>query len=405
MQDRGSDLQAGGRSGGKKTAIVYHFFAHYRTAVMQSLLRDEEHDYFLVGDRVDPDGSVKEASLPRERFVFAPCIKLSRSLLWQKGVVRLAFRRDLEAVIFLGNVHFLSTWAAAIIARLGGKRVLFWTHGWIRRERGFKALIRTRFYKLAHGLLLYGNRAKQIGVEEGFPPTALYVINNSLDYEVQKTARSLVSFQRIQHVRTLLFGDPHIPVLICTSRLTKQRGLALLLDAMAQTQASGLMVSLVLVGEGPERERLERQAKELHLSVHFHGPCYDEHTLAELIMSANVTVAPGQVGLTAIHSLAYGTPVITHDNPEDQMPEWEAIIPGETGDYFKCGDVQDLARVLVRWATLPWPDERIRQRCVDVIARFYNPQFQIRGINRAVAGLPSEEDQGWASSRHSPRAV
>jgi glycosyltransferase involved in cell wall biosynthesis len=370
---------------------VYHFFAHYRAAVMQVLLGDEEHDYFLVGDRVDPDSAVKEASLPSERFVVAPCIKLSHSLLWQKGVIRLAFRRDLEAMIFLGNVHFLSTWAAAAIARLSGKRVLFWTHGWIRREKGLKAFIRRRFYKLAHGLLLYGNRAKQIGVEEGFPPTTLYVINNSLDYEAQKVARSQVSHQRIQHIRTLLFGDPQIPVLVCTSRLTKQRGLALLLDAMAQMESSGFKVSLVLVGEGPERERLERQSKEMHLSVHFHGPCYDEQNLAEMIMSANVTVAPGQVGLTAIHSLAYGTPVITHDSPEEQMPEWEAIIPGETGDYFRYGDVHDLARVLVRWVTSPWPNERIRKACVDVVERCYHPQFQLRGINRAVAGLPYEE--------------
>ena len=44
-------------------------------------------------------------------------------------------------------------------------------------------------------------------------------------------------------------------------------------------------------------------------------------------------VSPGNVGLTAIHSLSYGTPVLTHNNFNNQMPEVESIQPGFNG-YF-----------------------------------------------------------------------
>jgi glycosyltransferase involved in cell wall biosynthesis len=159
---------------------------------------------------------------------------------------------------------------------------------------------------------------------------------------------------------------------------------------MSVLRKEGFETSLLLVGDGPEREYLKQMAKDMCLLVHFYGPCYDEDRLAELIMSANLTVAPGKVGLTAMHSLVYGTPVVTHNDPSQQMPEWEAIIAGQMGDFFKHGDVEDLARTIHKWCARPWPDKNVRTACMDVIDRFYNPQFQHRVINRAVAGLPAE---------------
>ena len=373
-----------------RVAVVYHFFAHYRSAIMQRLLGCPDIDYFLVGDRSDPDNSIEPWSPPETKLLFAPCIKVTSTLLWQKGLLRLALRRDISVIIFLGNVNFLSTWLAALLARLTRKRVLFWTHGWLGKEEGGKAIVRNLFYRFAHGLLLYGNRAKMIGVENGFDKDRMYVVYNSLDYRSQKTIMTHVTEDRIKRVREMFFSDSKIPLLIYTGRLTKSKGLGLLLSAMSQLQNQGCKTSLLLVGEGPEREPLRLLAKTSGLAVHFYGPCYDEIRLAELIMSANLTVAPGQVGLTAIHSLAYGTPVITHSDPANQMPEWEAIVPGKTGDLFKRDDVPDLARTIYKWCLHPWPDEEARRQCMAVIDHYYNPDFQRQVINRAVAGLPAE---------------
>src|SRR5262249_9152914 len=149
---------------------VYHFFAHYRSAVLRQLLEQGRYNYLLVGDRTDPDSAGIKAweDIPPDHFVYAPWRRLRGRLFWQRGVVKLALRRDIRCLILLGNSKWASTWAAAIAGRLSGKRVLFWTHGWIVPERGLKKFIRRRFYKLAHGLLLYGNGARKIGIEQGF---------------------------------------------------------------------------------------------------------------------------------------------------------------------------------------------------------------------------------------------
>ncbi|MDQ9823525.1 glycosyltransferase, partial [Acinetobacter sp. 163] len=47
-------------------------------------------------------------------------------------------------------------------------------------------------------------------------------------------------------------------------------------------------------------------------------------------------------GLTAIHALSFGCPIITHNNFSEQMPEFEAIKPSKTGYFYQQGDVADL---------------------------------------------------------------
>ncbi len=378
------------RSRKPRVAVVYHFFAHYRSAIMQALLDCQNSDYFLVGDRSDPDHSIEAWQPPEEKLLFTPCVKITPTLLWQKGLVRLSLRRDINVLIFLGNANFLSTWVATIMAKLTGKRVLFWTHGWLQYEQGMKAVLRNLFYRLADGLLLYGNRAKRIGVQNGFAAETLYVAYNSLDYQTQKEIRIGTSYDRLKHVRRQLFPNSQAPVLICMGRLIKPKDFGLLLEAMFLLQGQDFKSCLLLVGEGPERQSLAERARELGLTVNFYGACYDEARLAELIMCANVTVSPGQVGLAAMHSLAYGTPVITHNDPASQGPEWEAILPGQTGDLFKRGDVKDLADTIHKWCLRAWPDMNVSRACTALIERHYNPAFQKAIIERSVAGLPAD---------------
>ena len=60
------------------------------------------------------------------------------------------------------------------------------------------------------------------------------------------------------------------------------------------------------------------------------GECYSEETNAKLIYNADLCVAPGNIGLTAIHVMMFGCPAITHNDFKWQMPEFEAIKSMET---------------------------------------------------------------------------
>jgi len=377
-------------------AVVYPFFAHYRGPVNRALMESRAHHYLFVGDTKDRRGAgikVWECQDPT-RFIQTRCHYIADRYVIQSGLTRLALRRDIGTIIYLGDAQYLTTWLSAAIARLTGKRVLFWTQGWVHRDSGIKNRLRISFYRLAHGLLLYGRAAKMVGIAKNFRPENLHVVYNSLDYDSQKAVRAQITEGRIQEIRAELFPRQHLPMLICVGRLVPVRQLDLLFQALRRLKQEDFETNLLIVGDGPERPRLQGIAEQSGLSVRFYGACYDEAVLAGLIMASNVMVFPGSIGLAAMHALAYGTAVITHDDQESQMPEWEAIVPGRNGDVFRAGDSGDLARVIRDWAGRRLPSAQERAERYEVIERFYNPRFQCQVIERAVAGMPAD-DEFW----------
>jgi glycosyltransferase involved in cell wall biosynthesis len=377
-----------------EAAVIYHFFPHYRRPVMERLLASSRRRWVLYGDAASDAVEATIAPwVPADpaRFVRTQLRRLPGGLLWQSGLLRLALGRRFSTLVFLADPHFPATWLAAALARLRGKRVLFWTHGWLRREGLAKRWMRRRFFALAHRLLLYGRGARRLGLAEGFAAERLHVIYNSLDQEAQALAQAGWEDADRLALREAYFpGDVDTPVVVCTTRLVRVRRLDLLLEAVALLARRGRRVNVLLVGDGPERPALAAQAAALGVRVHFAGACYDEVQLARYVACANCTVAPGKVGLTAMTSLGFGVPVLSHGDAEDQMPEWEAIVPGLTGDCFAPGDAQAIAEAIAHWTEAPLPTPEVRRACRAVIERFYNPENQVRLIEAAVDGRPAE---------------
>ena len=375
-----------------KVAVVYHFFPHYRRAVVEALANSDVADFTFIGDDHEYLGSVEPAKLgPHVRFELAPTHHLFGTVMWQWRAFTVAFDRRFDTIVFHPVPHWPCTWLGAIAARLMGKRVLFWGQGLLAPPRGFNGLVRRALNALPHEHLLYGRRAKMLLMELGWDPAQLHVIHNSLDFGHQSAVREGIDGDRLRAVRTELFGDATVPVVACPSRLIPMRRLDLLVEALSLLAAAGRPANLLLIGDGPERAALERLAMERGVRAHFEGACYDEVRLAELIMSSNVVASPGRVGLTVIHALTYGVPVVSHGDPCDQAPEWEAIVPGVSGDYFEPGSVEGLAQALGPWLDRPLADPATAAACRSVVERFWNPGYQRCAIERAVLGQPADD--------------
>jgi len=143
----------------------------------------------------------------------------------------------------------------------------------------------------------------------------------------------------------------------------------------------------MLVGDGPEREALSQLAARRGVCVEFRGECYDEDTLRVLTSNACATVSPGKVGLTAMQSLAYGTPVITHGDLDSQMPEVEVVLPGTNGDFFVKGSVESLATTINNWAAYKGDRSELARTCIESLVPFYTAEWQAAEIERAALGL------------------
>ena len=236
---------------------------------------------------------------------------------------------------------------------------------------------------MADGVFLYGNYAKKLMESVGFDKQKLHVIYNSLDYEAQlKIRRTLKPSKVFQD-----YFKNNNPVLIFTGRLTKVKKIDLLIEAHELLYQKGIKLNVLILGNGSEKERLEKAVNSKGLTKYywFYGECYDEEKIGAFYFNARVCISPGNVGLTAIHSMSYGCPVITHDNFTRQMPEFETIEPNKTGMFFKENNVDDLARCIEEFTKNTISGEEVRENCFGIVDEYYNPNYQIKLFNKVLS--------------------
>lgn len=134
------------------------------------------------------------------------------------------------------------------------------------------------------------------------------------------------------------------PTLAFAGRLTAQKDLDVLLDALVLCPG----VSLVVAGDGPERERIERRAGELRLAarVRFLGPL-ERAGVLELFAAADASVLSSSwenFPHTVVEALAVGTPVVA--TAVGGVPE--VVEDGVNGLLVPVGDTPALAAALQR---------------------------------------------------------
>lgn len=307
---------------------------------------------------------------------------------WQTGLQKLALDKKHKLIVYWGEAHRLSTWLSAILARLVGKKVVFWTHGIYGNEGRFKRKIRTLFYHLAHKVLLYGEHGKRQLELSSIPSERLHVINNSLNVKAQLRKIHSLDVATLNSVRRKICTEAE-KLLIFVGRLEPQKNLDLLLEALAILRQKGRLVKVLLIGSGSERDSLTRKTSDLGLegSVIFYGECYEDDVVIPLLAASDICVSPGEVGLTAMHALVCGTPVISHDDFPNQMPEFEAILPGKSGGFFRRGDAVDLANKISICFSEIESGDITAEKCREQIVSNYTPEFQTSVFYQAVEPL------------------
>lgn len=323
-----------------RVVIVYPFLVHYRFGVFKTL---DEMDDLRVTFVSGLEGNHGIPSSPPELFRDHIAVKsiYRGRFTWQKGIIRVLLTRPYDTAVLHGDMWSLSTWIAAAVARLRGKSVFFWTIGWHRPDSGLLRRMRIVFYRLAHELLIYGNTGRALGREMGYPAERMTVIYNS-----HRSSQQLTTEPSPDIKSRLSWDGPTVGAVI---RLTAPKRLDLLIQAASILAERGLIVRIVIAGEGPEREHLESLAKELSVTCTFLGAVYAPSDLAAVYDALDVTVVPAAAGLTVIQSLAHGVPVVTDDDAYGQMPEAEAVVENRTGSRYPRGDVSALADAIADW--------------------------------------------------------
>lgn len=136
-------------------------------------------------------------------------------------------------------------------------------------------------------------------------------------------------------------------VLLFVSRLAPEKNLALALRAYAEARQRLPGVRMVIVGDGPERDRLRAAYPDVHFAGMQRG-----HSLAEHYASADVFIFPSlseTFGNVTLEAMASGLAVVAFDYAAAR----EHVIDGVNGRAVPCADADHFVRAVHAVAAQP----------------------------------------------------
>lgn len=169
---------------------------------------------------------------------------------------------------------------------------------------------------------------RRVMLEHGLPEDKLVLVRNFVSEEAKPASTRGSDF-------------------VFAGRLSPEKGVETLLRAWRQLRPAP---RLLVVGDGPLRKKLEREAAALPAgTVCFTGWLSRESTL-ERIQNAYAVIVPSEcfetAAISAAEAFACGVPVIASHTGTLA----EVVTNGYTGRHFCRADAEDLARI-VRWAS------------------------------------------------------
>ena len=349
-----------------KLALLTEIPAPYRIPLFNALAERVELRVFFLAER-DPRRPFYELHADEWRFEhrMLPGIQLRRGGRWlvlSRGVLR-ELRRFAPEAIAVGGWNQPAFWLALAYCRLRRVPLLVWIESTARDARSeARALAGARraMVTAAAGAFVPGTAsaeyARALGVAE------IELAPNAVDgavfarADVDRSSRASCTF-------------------VYAGRLDAEKGVDVLLEAVRDVPGE-----LVVVGSGPEEERLRARAPE---GVRFLGPL-DRDDLVDELSRADVFVLPSRSepwGMVLNEAAAAGLPLVA---TEETGAARDLIEHGENGYRVRAGDVDALREALQLLAG----DDDLRARFgarSRELARRFTPEAWADGVAALAA--------------------
>ncbi len=274
-------------------------------------------------------------------------------LVWQR--IHRPFRAcgTPAAVISEGGPRQISLPLLLAYTRTAGIPLILWNHAGSRRREVSSSydprdLVHRWLHRRVDAFLCYTERERDL-LAGYCDPSKLFVARNTVAASALFRIRQKLEKQGQISVRVRLGLPPGRVQLLFLGSLVSEKRAAEAIEATAFLRNAGTDVGLLVVGDGPERQGLERSAVERRIPVRFAGTVDEDERLAEHLFAADLLLLPGAVGLAVNQALALGLPVVTRrtgPNGPFHGPEIDHVCDHETGRQVTEGGVVGLASAI-----------------------------------------------------------
>lgn len=356
----------------RRLALLAGVVPHYRVPQLAGLATIPNWQITVYLGRGQP-GGWSATSVPADQITLPTVI--TRNWFWPWGKGRRAWTggslaaltSDADAIMAGFHVHDLSVWLVWLVRQLSGRpRLLLSGHFQLDPEEGDADTLSSRLRRamriaLARGadaVLPYTPRGADACRRNGIPESRIHVTHNSLDTTAIRATAGVPDPDEAAMVRAR-YGLPNGPLFLSIGRLYPAKRFDLAVAAVGELHAKGYDCGLLVVGDGPDRARLQAAAGA-DGPVRFAGQLFEEATLAPLFRQATALVLPDSVGLAVVHAFAHGVPVVTCPG-RAHGPEVDYLEPQRNGLMASTAEPPALARCMARLLD----DPTLRARLAD----------------------------------------
>jgi len=171
--------------------------------------------------------------------------------------------------------------------------------------------------------------------------------------------------------------------LLHVGRLVEWKRVDMLLRSFAHIKKHFPDSELLIIGSGPEEEKLKAISNELKIgsSVLFLGAIYDQQQLAKYYLASSLYILAGMGGLSINEAMCFGLPILCSvcDGTEKYL-----VQDGVNGRFFCEGAEKDLVEKITWFFEHPEEMERMGACSEEIIRKDVNIHTVIHGYMDAL---------------------
>ena len=183
-------------------------------------------------------------------------------------------------------------------------------------------------------------------------------------------------------IRTKLGIRPDDLVLVCTSRLSPEKGLDVLLKAFSMILHGNLSCKLIIIGDGYLRDKLMKQIEELNLSQNVFMEGFQDDVRPYLCAADAFVLTSHVEGLpfSVLEAMACGLPCVVTNVGGNS----EAVIHNVTGLVVNPGSTEEVVQAISYLLTQPQERTRMGNASRSRVLKEFDVEACMSEIKRVI---------------------
>lgn len=245
-------------------------------------------------------------------------------IVWQQNLINFPLK-GIDILVLAGNPRNIPALILTIRARILGVKCIWLTHYKSSTTKNFRANIRFLLYLIPKNICFYTDNELKLAKKKLKKLNLnLFSISNGMDT------------QHINKYREPYQASKRGKKIIYIGRLIKDSKINNLIYAVKIMHEHYSMtdVSLDIIGDGPERAYIEEYIDKLNISpfINLHGALTNEKDISKVFNKSAIFISADRVGLSILHSLSYGVPVLVNNARKSQGPEVDVMLLANVGE-------------------------------------------------------------------------